>query len=259
MPRVRVPQSDEGRVQLLSKVQVTYAADEVAQRAYLPPALIERIGAVLEDRTNESGEVVPGYRKNVQRLTQKRAAKAREVEEADQADGKLENYMRDFWEVLRRRTFRLGHAAAVLNFYDLPQDGSTPVVASRADRYAWAQKIADGEAGAVAAGYPAMANPSAGEVSQKLQAAKLESGQITPKEREEEEVLELVRAQRPAAIERVDDVLDELRYVLRKMEPGTARNIMRSYGVEFEFLPGETPDEEPPANGGGGETPPPGP
>jgi hypothetical protein len=50
-----------------------------------------------------------------------------------------------------------------------------------------------------------------------------------------------------------------LRHSTRKLEPGTTRNVMRSYGVEFDYLPGETPDPAVPANPpseGGGALPP---
>ena len=46
---------------------------------------------------------------------------------------------------------------------------------------------------------------------------------------------------RPRAAELVQEVLDELRHATRKLEPGTARDIMRSYGVTFEALDGEIP------------------
>lgn len=88
----------------------------------------------------------------------------------------------------------------------------------------------------------------------KLNLAVQEAAQITPKSREEEDALNAVRAQRPRAIELVNDVIDELRHSTRKLEPGTARDILRSYGVEFESLEGEEPDNPPPA---GGNTPPP--
>ncbi len=248
MPRVREPQSDEGRVQLLSKVLITYTAD--AQQndvVYLPATIPARITALLEGVTDPQTNVsTPGYRPAVVELTRLRAAVAKEVEDSDKAEVVLETYIRDFWEVLKRRTFRLGHPVAVLNYYDLPQDGAVPALATRADRQAWAQKILDGEGAALAASFPAMANPSVGDVSQKLNTAKTEAEQITPKDRAQELALEVVRGLRAPAIELVNDVLDELRHALRKMEPGTARNIMRSYGVEFELLPGEPPDPEVP-------------
>lgn len=162
MPRVRLPESDEGRLQLLNKTLETAAVDANAGRYYLPESLATEVSTFLTDQTDpNTGEPVPGYRVRVQQLIAKRAATSKEVEDADKAEAVLETYIRDFWEVLKRRTFRLGHSVAVLNHYDLPQDGSLPVLSTRADRQTWAGKIRDGEPAAAAAGFPAMANPSA--------------------------------------------------------------------------------------------------
>ena len=54
-----------------------------------------------------------------------------------------------------------------------------------------------------------------------------------------------VQAQRPRATELVEDVIAALRYNTRKLEPGAARDIMRSYGIAFDYDAGETPDPEP--------------
>jgi hypothetical protein len=243
MPRIRTPESDEGRAQLLSKATKTAAADAAAGRRYLPATVTTEIGDFLQDQAGPPP--VPGYNSKVLKLTSSRAALAREVSDSDAAEAVLETFMRDFWEVLKRRTFREKHSVAVLNYFDLPQDGTIPALSSRADRHLWAEKIAAGEAQAVAAGFPPMANPSAAEVAAKLARAETEAEQIVPKDREQELALEAVRAARPRAIELVDDVIKELGHNLRKMADGTARDIMRSYGVEYEFLPGETPDPTP--------------
>ena len=36
--------------------------------------------------------------------------------------------------------------------------------------------------------------------------------------------------------------IDELRHATRKLEPNTAHDIMRSYGITFETLEGESPE-----------------
>jgi hypothetical protein len=123
-----------------------------------------------------------------------------------------------------------------------------PALATRADRQRWADKVRLGEAAAVAAGYPAMLNPTAAEVEEKRAQAETEADELNA-----------VRALRPQAIELAHDLIEELRHSTRKLEPGTARDVLRSYGVEFDYLPGEAPDAavpaNPPAAGGGATNP----
>lgn len=133
MPRVREPESDQSRLQLLSKAVKTALLDDEKNLHYLPADLPGTIATFLADAPAPAA--TPGYQSAVATLTRDRAALSKEVDEAEKADAALETWMRDFWEVLRRRTFRLGHAAAVLNFYDLAHDGETPAIGNRADRY----------------------------------------------------------------------------------------------------------------------------
>jgi hypothetical protein len=120
-----------------------------------------------------------------------------------------------------------------------------PVISSREDRRTLAGQLIDGDRAAVAAGFPAMANPSAAELQSALASADKEAGEVVPVTRELQDVLEKIRAARPRAIELVEEVLAELRHSTRKLEEGTARDILRSYGVTFESLPGETPEPTP--------------
>ncbi len=46
----------------------------------------------------------------------------------------------------------------------------------------------------------------------------------------------------PRATELAQEVFDELRHATRKIEPGAARDILRSYGVTFETLESEIPE-----------------
>lgn len=153
--------------------------------------------------------------------------------------------MRDFWDALKRRTNRRKHDPSVLAFYKLPEDGGLDPLNSREDVETACQNALDGEAEAVRAGFPAMANPSAQELLEKLIDARREAGEVTPFARKLDAAQRDVQALRPRAIELVEDVIAALRYNTRKLEPGAARDIMRSYGVVFEYDAGETPDPEP--------------
>ena len=245
MPQLRIPESDEDRREVLHKTMITGQQDAAATppRAYLEGGRVQEVINFFND-TNDpvTGDPIVGFNNLVTRLKAKRAARSIEVGQSDAAEAVLETYVRDFWEVVKRRTFRLKHPVSVLNFFDLPQDGSVPVMSSRADRRIWARKVIEGETAAVAAGFPPMGQPTAAEVQQKLATAETEEMQITPADREVEEALTAVRTQRARANELIDDIVGDLRHKTRKQPAGSARDILRSYGLQFEFLEGETPD-----------------
>ena len=244
MPRVRQPESDEGRLFILNKAITVGVADRSAGRNYLDEALITDILALINDQTQPLPGI-PGYATRIHLSTTARAKWLKETGEAQTAYETVELYLRDFLEVLKRRTVRLKHSASVLAFYKLPEDGSLPVLNNREDVETACKNVLDGEVEAVRAGFPAMVNPSAQELQNKLNDARREAGEITPVARGLEGAQRDVQALRPRAIELVEDVIAALRYNTRKFEPGAARDIMRSYGVAFDYDPGETPDPVP--------------
>lgn len=76
----------------------------------------------------------------------------------------------------------------------------------------------------------------------KLTDAIRERGEVTPVDRDLQALRERLRGLRPQAQVVVDDLVDELRHSTRRLEPGTAREVMRSYGLTYETLPGEPAD-----------------
>lgn len=241
MPRVRPPRSDAGQVHLLGTAATTAAGDAQKQLHYLPADLVTAIPAFLNDH-QENGITIPGYATLVARRAAAEGIVTRETEEAQRAEDNLDTHIRDYIAVLARRTFRMKHSAAALDFHQLDHSGNIPPIASREDRRTLARQLIDGDATAIAAGFPAMANPSAAELQQALDTATREAGEIVPADRELQALLEQIRAARPRATELAQEVIDELRHATRKIEPGTARDIMRSYGITFETLEGETPE-----------------
>lgn len=252
MPRMRVPESDDARAALMSTAIRTAASDAAKGITYIPASVITAATTFLNDRT--VGETtVPGFASLV---TQRQLAEGRvtkEVGEAQTAEGVLDTYVRDYVAVLGRRTFRLKHSVAVLDCHKLNHDAELPPLGTQEERRTVAQELVAGDAAAVAMGFPAMANPSAAELQTKLTDAVRERGEVTPVDRDLQALLEKLRALRPQAQVVVDDLVDELRHSTRRLEAGTAREVMRSYGLSYETLPGETPEPSEPA------TPPPAP
>lgn len=246
MPRLRVPESDDARAAFITTARRTAAADALKGIFYIPADTVTAAGVFLNDRT--VGEtVVPGFASLV---TQRQLAEGRvtkEVGEAQTAEEGLDTYVRDYVAVLGRRTFRLKHSVAVLDCHNLNHSAEMPVISSREDRHTLAQQLVAGDAAAAAMGFAPMVNPSAAEVQAKLTDAVRESGEVTPVDRDLQTLLEKLRAVRPQAESAVDDLIAELRHSTRRLEPGTARGVMRSYGLSYETLPGEAPEPTPPA------------
>jgi hypothetical protein len=167
---------------------------------------------------------------------------SRETAEAQLAEAALDTYISDYIVVLARRTLRLKHNVAVLDYHKLDHSGNIPPITSREDRRTVARQLIAGDASAHDAGFPLMANPSAAELQAALTTAITETDQIVPADRALQEIIEKIRLARVQSAILVQEIIEELRHATRRNEPGTARDIMRSYGITFETLPGETPD-----------------
>lgn len=241
MPRVRPPRSDAGQVHLLGTALQTAAGDSAQSRSYLPAGLLTQISGFLSD-TTQNGTPVPGHATLLARRAALEGKVTQETSEALTAEDILDTHIRDYIIVLARRTFRMKHSAAVLDFHQIDHAGTVPTLSSREDRRTVARQLIAGDPAAIQAGFPAMANPTAAELAAALQTATREAEEIIPADRELQAILELIRTARPRATELAQEVIDELRHATRKLEPGTARDIMRSYGITFETLEGEAPE-----------------
>ena len=247
MPRMRVPESDDARAAFIATALRTAAADAAKGITYIPASVVTAAATFLNDRT--VGETtVPGFASLVTQRQLLEGKVTKEVGEAQTAEGVLDTYVRDYVAVLGRRTFRLKHSVAVLDCHKLNHSAELPALGTQEERRTVAQELIAGDAAAVAMGFPAMVNPSVAELQAKLTDAIRERGEVTPVDRDLQALLEKLRALRPQAQVVVDDLVDELRHSTRRLEAGTAREVMRSYGLSYETLPGETPEPNAPAN-----------
>lgn len=240
--RLTLPvQPDAGQLHVLATTLITAAGDTDPGRRYLPADLITGIAAFVSDR-QENGTTHPGHAALLAQRAVLEGRVTQETGEAELAEDTLDTHLRDYIVALARRTFRKKHSVAALDYHQLPHSGEIPAITSREDRRTLARQLIDGDAAAIAAGLPPMANPSAAELQTALTDATREAEQIIPPDRELQLLVEQIRAARPRATELVQEVIDEFRHATRKLEPGTAREIMRSYGITFEALEGETPE-----------------
>jgi len=233
MPTYAAPRSDDARLSTLDTAFTTSGGDS-ADAKLLPAEVRTKVEVFL-----------PAYRPLVDAVNKATAGRAKEVDEKDVAFAELGVNVRDFFEVLKRRTVREKHNVSVLVHYGLPQSGDLPALDREDDVESAAAGIVSGETAAVAAGFPAMANPSATEVKEALDAYRKESGEVTPADAAVRQAQLAAARLRPQADELIGDVKDELTHALRKQEGPAQRRVLRLFGFKFTPSPGETPEPEP--------------
>lgn len=240
MPRYQAPRSDENRLSTLETAATTAPGDIAAGRPSITQATLDSINTF-----------TPVFRPLYEALATTLSGRMKEVREREESRADLEPYVRDFWEVLRRRAHRLKQPAEVLVHYGLTSGGASPELNTFADLLAAADAIVAGEAAAVAAGYPAMANPSAAEVAAILAEARAQADDVPEADRAYDDAQAAIAAKRAEADLIISDIMADLRSSLRRLDEPSQRRIMRLYGAKFETLPGETPDPDPDPNPGG--------
>lgn len=242
MPEYEAPRSDLARQAFLTTAAKTGQADIDAGNDYVTQPLVDDIKAFN-----------PGFDSSVEAVTATLSGREKEVREKNEAIIRLIIFVHDLWEVLRRRVNRNKENAEVLTFYQLPLDGVNPEPSGDRQWLEMAENVVEGDAAAEAAGHPLMVNPSAAEVAVVRTAAQTEFDQVAPADRTYDDAQAATEALRPRADELIQEVMDTLRFTLRKLDRPSQRRIMRTYGATFVPLPGE-PDEEP-LPGPGDETP----
>jgi hypothetical protein len=233
MATIKKQYSDNGRTHLLQTTVNTAQGDG---ENYVSPSTIQAITAFL----------VTWLEKLLQ-VNQFLSVREKEIREKNVAVSFLDLVMRDIWEVQKRRRKRLSLPAEVLTYYELPLSGLVPPSMKEKDMLAKAANMIKGDAEAVLAGYDPIVNPSAAELQVALDAAVKELGEVAPADRNYDIAEEEVAKLRPEANDLISDVVDELKFNLRKRDGASQRRIIQSYGVEINYTNGSGPvdDDEP--------------
>lgn len=175
------------------------------------------------------------------------AKRSLEVSQKNAKYAKLLTYIRDYWEGLKRRTNRLEHDASVLLFAGLPLAGDVPAIPNEGAAVAIAKQIAKGDADIVAAGFPAMSNPTAAEVQAACLAYEAEQKDIAPADSVLDAALSAAQGMVADVDDAIEDVRAEVAHFNRKLDDPSIRRALRRYGMSFASNPGE-PAEDPADN-----------
>ncbi len=234
MPYVRKPTSDSGNIILLYTILTTGAQDIAAGNLYVLQATLDLIIAILSDY--EAAEYL---------VKVKLQARKKEVRERIEAMAKLIAHCRDTFEVLKRRTSRMDHPLEVLGYYGLPLDGTVPNPGAQIEWLKLARDLIEGNAAAVAAGFPTILNPSVDETQTALDKAQSEFDDVAMADRAYDQAQAAIAVLRARAIELINEVFDQLVFTLRSMDNPSQRRIIRTYGFKYDYAPGEPPEEVP--------------
>ncbi|MFW5916007.1 MAG: hypothetical protein ACOCTM_00900 [Bacteroidota bacterium] len=153
--------------------------------------------------------------------------------------------MQDTWESVRRKVNRLDLPAQMLTYYELPMDGKSPYPTTYEQWYTIVLKMVGGAEKAEDAGYPPVMEPTRIELKEAWQEALKERDELAQADRDYDQAQEGIEEMRARADELISNVMNELRFFLRKMDDASQRRIMRTYGATFKYLRGEPEDKTP--------------
>ncbi len=228
MPAYDPPRTDIDRLAFLKRAVATGEEDTSAGNTY-----------VTVDTLSRSKHFVEEFAPVVSAVSEKSSERSKEVREKSEATKLVEVFLRDIWEVLKRRANREDQPAEVLTYYLLSLDGTVPKPSGREALMTMAEQVVQGDAAAVAAGFPAMINPSAAELKARIDNARTEADDVAGADRAYDKAQEAAAELREQADDLIDDIAAELRFNLRKKDPASRRRIMRTYGVKYRYLKGE--------------------
>lgn len=235
MPRVTLPRTNERLIRFFETAPRVGAEDRASGLNYLEVDWLTRANAFFDT-----------FQTKVRGFASLQHRRAKEIEERQTYITKLEIYIRDYLNGLKRMIYREGLPVSLLALFDLPESGKLPNATLVPDVLSWAEKIVKGDADMVAAGYPAMCNPTAAQISALLIQAKTEHAQISAADRALDVAQDEIEALRVQGYALARDAAQQLNFHLRNLSAPDRRRIMSRYGFRYqhdahEASPTETP------------------
>ena len=218
----QLPRSDTTLQSTLEQIVITGQQDRAAGRPLVSEGVLNDMAAFLAD-----------WSPKLQIIWARKAERAREVSEANAAARCLALFVRDAWEVQKRRIVREDLPRALLELYGLPLKGRIPQNVRARDWPLWAERLIHGDEVAVAQGYAPLVNPSAAEIAEKLALANQEAPESDAADRVLDEAQAAAAAGRRIARDFIQEAMDQIRFNLRRESPESVRRVMRSYGATF--------------------------
>ncbi len=138
MARIKKPRSAIDSLIFLKKAVETADSDNQNGGAHLSTGIIDKTRALISGIEQGMGDKASFV-----------SSSQKERKEKNKAIDALKTYIRDFWEVARRRNYREGLPMELLTYYQLPQSGVSPLLNTDGQALEMAPLIIKGVAAAV--------------------------------------------------------------------------------------------------------------
>lgn len=235
MPQLVLPRTNEDLIRFF-ETALRIVAEERANGLHYVEA----------DWVTQANAFLVTFKTKVRGLTALQYRRAKEIEDRRGEITRLEVYVRDYLNGLKRMIFRERLSTSLFSLYSLPETGKLPNPTGIDDVISWAEKIVTADANATEAGYPAMCNPTAAQVSVLLIQAKTEHAQISAADRALDVAQDEIEALRVQGYALARDAAQQLNFHLRNLSAPDRRRIMSRYGFRYqhdthEASPTETP------------------
>ena len=234
MPRYIAPNTDASRLAFMAKAVQTATNDAavVGSKTSLPDVLLADLTAHYNAFKAADSAV-------------KTALGDRKVETAESAAAmaKLNMYTSHLWTAVAHRALREGHPPRIFGYYGLNSDGTQPTLTTRREQLLMAERVIDGDAKAVKAGYAPIVAPSVAELQVVYDEAMAQVGDLPQADRAYDQAQAAVAALRPEADRLIKAVRAAILYGTYEMDVSSQRRVLRNYGARYYYEPNETVDE----------------
>ena len=228
MPYYLAPNSDVTRLAFMNK------AVKTAVSTQLTSATPRLSAPLIADLTTHHTAYKAAYDNAEAALSQRKI----ETAESAAAMSRLEMFIRHIWTAVYNRAQRDGLSVGVLGYYKMDNDGGRPKPSSREEWLGLGSSIVEGDAKAVANGFPLAVNPSALELQAALDAAVAESNDVPIADDVYDEAQAAVATLRPAADALIKRTRAELTFSTYEMDAASQRRVMRNHGATYRYLVG---------------------
>lgn len=223
------PRNDRTRLMVIEQLHIKGSQDASEGITYIRPETLGQIGAFLPQFTT----VYSNFQSHD-------AARMNAVAEATEALKAVARQIRSIWSAVKQRTKVGGLPVAVRLYYGLPANGKNPTVRNQHEWLVRGDQIVQGEAQAVAVGYPALLEPTVAELQLRLLTARTAVSQREAAKSAFESSATVLNNLRQEADALIATSMHQLRASLRTESAAARRDVMRTYGALFSQKTAET-------------------
>ncbi len=209
------------------------------QREKIAEAVLDNIAAKAEltdlvrpNLVTRLTDTLPLFRTAWRDCTAAEGRREGQIVARDELVGSLDQVIRHFWSSLDQRSRRMKHSSQVMRFYR-PSGPKRPDLTVNRDVVKLGEFLIEGDALAVAAGYPAMTNPDIAEVQQYLADAKAATLAVEQADLEHAQCQDVLRGYREVMDAALRKVAQQVQLEMQDKPASYVRRLLRRFGYRF--------------------------